>query len=168
MLAEIADTGLSTTKLDIAARHALAGYAVVQREVPVHTLDTIWRRHVEGDIHFLKIDVEGGEADVLAGIDLSTLRPWVIVVEATAPLSCAPSHEAWEAMLLAAKYRHAHDDGLNRYYVAEEHATLTAAFAGASTLPMMRACELVVHDQSLLPAQRFDSASRSFLDLDFP
>ncbi|MEP7085304.1 MAG: FkbM family methyltransferase, partial [Betaproteobacteria bacterium] len=69
IIAEIADTGLSTADVDVAARHARNGYPVLSREVPMLTLDTIWTRHVTGEVHFLKVDVEGKEAAVLAGID---------------------------------------------------------------------------------------------------
>lgn len=168
ILGEIADTGLSTADPDVATRHARSGYAVVHREVPMLTLDTIWQRHVDGDVHFLKIDVEGSEDDVLAGIDLATRRPWVIVVEATAPLTNVPSHGTWEPRLLGARYRYAHDDGLNRYYVAEEHAALIAAFAAGATLPVTRAVELVAHDEALGPEQRFEPSGRPYLDTSIP
>jgi FkbM family methyltransferase len=167
-LGEIAETGLSTTDPGVAARHGRSGYAVVHREVPMLTLDTIWQRHAAGEIHFLKIDVEGGESDVLAGIDLATRRPWVIVVEATAPLTNIPTHDAWEPRLLDAHYRFAHDDGLNRYYVAEEHAALIASFAASPTLPLIRAAELVALDQALAPARRFDPLGRPYLDSGVP
>ena len=57
---------------------------------------------VPADIHFMVIDTEGTEADVLAGLDLTRWRPWILVVEATHPRTPTPSHEAWEPDLLAA------------------------------------------------------------------
>ena len=72
------------------------------------------------DIDFLKIDVEGSEADVLTGMDLSRWRPAVIVVEATRPMTTLPSQEAWEPGLLTQAYRFVWFDGLNRFYLAEE------------------------------------------------
>ena len=169
VISEIAETGLSTADAEVAAHHARTGYPVVPREVPLLMLDTIWRRHVDGEIHFLKIDVEGSEADVLAGLDLAQRRPWIIVVEATAPLTGRPTHAGWEPRLLAARYRHAHDDGLNRYYVAEEHAGRVAAFgADAARVPVIRAVELVAGDEALPPEQRFDPSAIPFLDASAP
>jgi FkbM family methyltransferase len=80
-------------------------------------------------IQFLKIDVEGAEAEVIASGDWTRFRPAVVVVEAVATMDSRPTHEAWEPMLLAANYEFAVFDGLNRFYVAEESAHLAAALA---------------------------------------
>ena len=167
-LQEIPGTGLSTTDATLAAQHARRGFEASQRNVPMLALDTIWQRHIDGEVHFLKIDVEGGEADVLAGIDLSLHRPWVIVVEATMPLSNQPSHAAWEDRLVGYRYRLAHDDGLNRYYVAEEHDNLVPAFRGPPAFTVARAAETVARDPSLRDEQRFDPFAVRFLDLNAP
>ena len=55
------------------------GYGFTVETVPVRTLDSILEEHGVTAIDFLKIDVEGSEADVLAGIDLARWRPTVIV-----------------------------------------------------------------------------------------
>jgi len=73
------------------------------------------------DVHWLKIDVEGMEEQVLRGWDSTRLRPWIVLVEATAPLSREATHANWEPLLLAAGYVFAYFDGLNRFYVAQEH-----------------------------------------------
>ena len=75
-------------------------------------------------IDFLKVDVEGGESDVLASIDLRRFRPLVIVVEAIEPLTHRLSHAGWEPRVLESGYVHAAFDGINRFYVAEERAEL--------------------------------------------
>jgi hypothetical protein len=75
-------------------------------------------------VHFLKVDVEGFEADVLRGMDFSICRPWIVVVEAIMPNSRDSNHAAWEALVTDHQYRFVWFDGLNRYYVAEEHAEL--------------------------------------------
>ncbi len=90
----------------------------------VSTLDAICAAHVEGPIHFLKIDVEGLEGAVLRGLDLNRWRPWLILAET--PFDHDPE---WKAPLLAAGYRFVHFDGLNGYYLAEEQARLEGAFA---------------------------------------
>jgi len=58
-LYEIPGSGLSTADAAIAARHADAGYAVREYDVPCRRLDGIFAEHRVGEIHFLKIDVEG-------------------------------------------------------------------------------------------------------------
>ncbi len=98
----------------------------------VTTLAALCAQHRHERIDWLKIDVEGAEADVLAGNDWARFRPRVVLIEAIAPGSMEPSHEAWEPDLLAAGYRFAFFDGLNRWYVADEAAALASRFPPAS------------------------------------
>ena len=127
-LYDIPDTGLSTLDSSIAQRHHSTGCQVNTLSVPVLTLDTLLTRHAIGkDIHFLKIDVEGAETQVLQSASLSQFRPWIIIVEATAPRSPQTNHHDWEHLLLGRQYTFAYFDGLNRFYVAQEHSQLLAA-----------------------------------------
>jgi hypothetical protein len=111
---------LSTLDAAVAARNRADGRAVREHPVEVTTLAHVCRRHAPGEIHFLKIDVEGAEAQVLAGADFSAFRPWIVVVEATLPMSQDDASAEWEPALLAARYRFAWFDGLNRFYVSDE------------------------------------------------
>jgi len=97
--------------------------------VPVRTLASVCAEHGSGEIHFLKIDVEGGEDKVLSGADFQRFRPWIVVVEATRPNSTEHVYQHWEPLLTSANYECVYDDGLNRFYVAAEHAGLKPAFA---------------------------------------
>lgn len=108
----------------------LEGRTVATRVVSVSTLASIWDQHVPAghEVHFLKVDVEGGEREVLEGLDWRSRRPWVVVVEATRPNSTEPSHAAWENLLLDAGYAVVHRDGINRFYLASEHEELLSAF----------------------------------------
>lgn len=101
-----------------------AGYATHRREM--RTLASICAEHAPERIDWLKIDVEGAEAEVLAGNDWTRHRPRVVLVEAVAPGTMAPSHEAWEPILLEAGYGFVFFDGLNRFYVADEEQALAA------------------------------------------
>ena len=121
-------TGLSTFDAAEAARHAADGAAVEAIEAPVTTLAQICRAHIDGPVHFLKIDAEGAEAEVLAGADFTAVRPWIVLVEATGPLTEADTSTAWEPILLEARYDRVWFDGLNRYYLAREHAALARHF----------------------------------------
>ena len=121
-----ADTGLSTTDAAMAGEYDPARFGVNRTEVEVDTLAAVCRRHAPGPIHVLKVDVEGAERAVLAGADFAAFRPWVVLVEATAPMSTVETHLGWEGILLAAGYRFVWFDGLNRFYVAEERAEALA------------------------------------------
>jgi FkbM family methyltransferase len=116
------ETGWSTLSPAIAREHREAGWAMQEYKVRLARLSEVCDLHAPADIHFLKIDVEGAEAAVLAGADFKRHRPWIIVVEATAPNSPLENHLAWENLLLQAGYQPAYFDGLNRYYVADEKA----------------------------------------------
>lgn len=118
--------GLSTTVRE----HAHAAEKEVGRDaealtLPVTTLAVLCDRH-PGSIDFLKVDVEGAEADVLAGGDWERFRPKVIVVEAIKPFTLAPAWDEWEPLLARHGYAYVWDDELNRYYVAAEASALAA------------------------------------------
>ncbi|MDX2288400.1 MAG: FkbM family methyltransferase [Hyphomicrobiaceae bacterium] len=112
--------GLSTMSPQNAEGSTVHGDAYETVRMPVTTLSALCEAHGVTAIDFLKVDVEGAEADVLAGNDWSRYRPAVVVVEAIAPGTNAPSHAAWEPILLAAGYSFRLDDTLNRFYVADE------------------------------------------------
>ncbi len=80
------------------------------------------------DIDFLKIDVEGWESEVLKGLDLRQYRPIVILIEATVPQTHIESHMEWEPGVLGADYSFVYFDGVNRFYLANEHAGLKKHF----------------------------------------
>jgi FkbM family methyltransferase len=115
------------------AVHARAAGAVDQiREVTVlrRRLAAILEEHA-GDrtIHFLKVDVEGAEPQVLASSDWTRFRPVVVVVESIESLSTTSTHETWEQILLDAEYRFAAFDGINRFYVDRGHEDLIPVLA---------------------------------------
>jgi FkbM family methyltransferase len=120
----VPDTGLSTTVDAVSDHHADLGIEHEDITVPVTTLDALLTQQgfAGHDIHFLLVDVEGAEKDVLDGLDLTVWRPWVLVIEATAPNSTEQTHHEWEAGVLHAGYQFCLFDGLSRYYVADEHA----------------------------------------------
>jgi FkbM family methyltransferase len=125
---DVPDTGLSTIDAEVARHHAEAGRQVIEQKVRVTTLTDVCNVHAPGQIHFLKIDVEGFEKPVLQGMDFKRWRPWILVIEATRPQSTETVHEEWENLVTGAGYRFAYFDGLNHYYVADEHPELAAAF----------------------------------------
>jgi FkbM family methyltransferase len=120
--------GLSTASPDHAAAAEAAGVAGRRIAKPVTTLVAIMAAHAPVVVDVLKIDVEGHEADVIAGNDWSRFRPKVVLVEAIEPLSMKDSSHRFEPALLSAGYRFAYFDNLNRWYVAEEAAELLPLF----------------------------------------
>ena len=123
-------TGLSTLDETIAQKHISAGWTNDKQDVEVITLATLWKQYVPAgqDVHFLRVDVECFEEAVIRGNNWSKYRSWVVVVEATLPMSQQESYESWEPILLTAGYLFTYADGLNRFYVADEHAELLLAF----------------------------------------
>jgi FkbM family methyltransferase len=110
--------------------HALTqdGWHIEEISVPVRTLSSIVGEYGDGPVHFLKVDAEGSEFAVLAGANLARFRPWIVIVEATAPNTQVPTHEGWERLVLEADYRFAWFDGLNRFYVSSEREDLLSSF----------------------------------------
>jgi FkbM family methyltransferase len=124
------NAGLSTLMPDVAALHEAKGLQAKREQIEVSTLADVWRENVGShDVHFLKIDVEGAERQVLLGNDWSSCRPWIIVVEATVPMTQIASYEGWEPIILSAHYQMAYSDGLNRFYVAAERLDISPAFS---------------------------------------
>ncbi len=102
------------------------GATFATMRMPITRLSALTSAHGVTAIDFLKIDVEGAEADVLAGADWQHCRPRLVLVEAVAPGSMADSFGDWEPQLIGRGYRFVFFDGLNRFYVAEEAADLVA------------------------------------------
>lgn len=123
---DVADTGLSTLDEQIAQEHRDAGFQVSEVRVPAVTLDDVLELAGPGEIHWLKIDVEGAEREVVQGWK-GPHRPWVLVIEATRPQSPELSHHEWDPLVLGKGYTFAYFDGLNRFYVSDAHAELAAS-----------------------------------------
>ncbi len=117
--------GFSTTLEQHARKAEAFGAGYRKLRLPSVTLATLCETQLTGpgasDIDFLKVDVEGAEAEVFAGADFKRFRPKVIVAEAVAPGSGEANWQDWEPKLLSHGYRFALFDTLNRFYVAEEH-----------------------------------------------
>ncbi|PAJ77199.1 FkbM family methyltransferase [Burkholderia ubonensis] len=128
-LYEIDARGLSTNAPEIANRYRESGRVYGEREVEVRTLADVCEAYAPRDIHFLKIDVEGFERNVLLGADFKRFRPWILVIESTEPNSPVDNSAEWESIVTDAGYEYAYFDGLNRFYVAAEHRDLKPRIA---------------------------------------
>ncbi|RAN32874.1 FkbM family methyltransferase [Hyphomonas pacifica] len=121
-------TGLTTAVEKYAEQHQEDGCEVnriVVECIPLaEVLEQFNRRHV----HWLKIDVEGMENSVLKSWGNHPTRPWIVVVESTEPLSQKSAHDEWENELTGRGYSFVYFDGVNRFYVHEDHADLESSF----------------------------------------
>jgi FkbM family methyltransferase len=123
------------------------------------TLVELFDRHLENqEIGFLKVDVEGAEAEVVASSDWARFRPFVLVIEAIDPRTRAPSYASWEPMILQAGYEFAIDDGINRFYSRSDRPDLRQSLAqpvspidGFIQWPFLEAAQkAAVYEESLV------------------
>jgi FkbM family methyltransferase len=122
--------GLSSFDPSVHAHVPEAIERIEEIAIPQRRLESVLREHAaDRTIHFLKIDVEGAEAEVLASSDWASFRPIVVIAEAIESWSTSPTHETWENVLLDAGYQFAAFDGINRFYVDESHEHLIPILA---------------------------------------
>lgn len=126
---EIPNTGLSTGVPAIAKFHQDAGWTFQKILVPTISLASLLDYMGQDPIHWLKIDVEGMEADVIASWGDHPARPAALVIEATKPSTQQPTHEAWHAMVTARGYSEVLFDGLSRYFIHETESHRGEALA---------------------------------------
>jgi FkbM family methyltransferase len=110
----------------------LIGGRTVARTVDVsqESLMTLLHRaswDLDEDVHFLILDVEGGELRALGGIDLNRVRPWVIVIESIHPVT-RTVYRPWRHLLDASGYTRVLFDGVSDFYLAREKAHLSDRF----------------------------------------
>ena len=115
--------GLSTGDAELAEAHRAEGWEIAMIDTQIRTLADVCEEFVSGPIHFLKIDVEGNEAKVIDGADFGRWRPWIHVIEST-----PTRNDPWEPTVLAAGYTPVLFDGLNCFFLADEHLDLRSAF----------------------------------------
>ena len=125
---EFPDTGLSPGDVFTAEAHRKAGFLAIETIVQTVTIDQLLDQFSSSEIHWLKLDVEGYEGQVLASWCISPVRPWVLVIESTKPLSKELTHYSWEDGILGKGYRFAYFDGLNRFYVSDRRLELLKSF----------------------------------------
>jgi FkbM family methyltransferase len=124
----IEDTGLSTGHAEIADLHSSLPFTQKKINVLKMSLLELFEAQAIVDIHWLKIDVEGMEEEVLRSWEGHSARPWILVLESTLPNSPEQNHSIWESEVVARGYSFAYFDGLNRFYVHERHSELLSMF----------------------------------------
>ncbi len=120
--------GWSTTDQNISDTQKKKGTISEIRTIEAKSLDQICNEYHQDEVHFLKIDVEGAEKDVLESFSFQEVRPWILVIEATKPGTPIDISSEWESIITAHQYTFVYFDGLNKYYIADEHKELTNSF----------------------------------------
>ena len=170
---EIPGGGLSTARKEIAEEHSKnLDCQIVENLVTAVTLDDVLELAPGDDIHWLKIDVEGFEREVLSGWREAARHPWVIVIEATYPNTQIDTCEQWEPLVQEKGYMLVYQDGLNRFYLSDRHAELQPRFlfppnvfdgfqlSGTATSLTRYLTERLDQERVTLRAQQADSESQ--------
>lgn len=153
---EVADTGLSTLDLDVAAGYTDRWETRTVRR-PTRTLAGVLSEHRLPEIHFLKIDVEGAEHQVLRGADFAAHRPWIVLVESIRPDTGEPSHESWEPILEEADYVMLAFDGVNRFYAARERFDAIEPHFRSPVNVLDDFIPVAMHDADVVHRERADA-----------
>jgi len=130
------DSGTSTCDPKIIEKHKRQGYAYEEIIIQVKTLSSVVREYVNTvqPIHFCKVDVEGFEKEVLEGLDLENIRPWIFVIESISPGTSKQKYKEWEEILIKNGYTFSLEEKLNRYYLSKEKESLSNKFLSSKQL----------------------------------
>ncbi len=120
----IEGTGLSTKFAVNAEKAKERGFNSATVVVPAVRTSQIFDSSGLIEVHFLSIDVEGEEFAVLSGLDFDIHRPWIICVEGILPGEFKKTQDGVRDLLLGKNYLHTHFDGLNDWFVSEEHSSI--------------------------------------------
>jgi FkbM family methyltransferase len=127
---EIQNSGLSSLMKDSVVVGQRYGFRKSRSyDVQVWPLSRVFDEYCKDvETHFLKIDVEGLEREVLLGAELKRNRPWIILIEAVRPGTSEGCWSDWEKEITNSGYKFVWFDGLNRFYIREESEELSEHF----------------------------------------
>lgn len=120
--------GWTTSSDTLAQEHKHNGHHGNFHQTPVYALHNICEKYAHDEIHFLKVDVHGMEQQVFEGMDFLRFRPWIMLVKLAPPDALADAYDTWDRIITSYYYFLVYTDGLNRFYLADEHAGLTRHF----------------------------------------
>lgn len=105
------------------------GRTIRTHEVEALSLESICERYTVGRvIDFMKIDVEGGELEVLQSANWQRFRPILLVVEAVVVNGREETWMCWESVITKNGYQKVWFDGLNNFYLRSESLHLKKHF----------------------------------------
>jgi FkbM family methyltransferase len=111
--------GWATIETSVATALEASSAGIESQQVAIRTLASVFAEHEIASVDVLKIDVEGAEAAVVAGLDLDRVRPRVVLVEGVAPIIGRTAGDDAVNLLINAGYIHCMFDGLNHYLTSE-------------------------------------------------
>lgn len=119
----------STSDEDVLAQLKAQGRTARTHEVDVISLRDVCERFAAGrEIDFMKIDVEGGELEVIRSADWRRFRPVLLVIEAVVVNGREQTWATWEPDILGNGYEKVWFDGLNNFYLRSENLALKEHF----------------------------------------
>jgi FkbM family methyltransferase len=105
------------------------GRTVRTHDIEVVSLKDVCERYAGGRvIDFMKIDVEGGELEVLQSADWQRFRPILLVIEAVVVNGREETWMGWEPVITEHGYEKVWFDGLNNFYLRRESLHLSKHF----------------------------------------
>jgi len=147
MLRSYKNGGLSTFSTDIKQQYEKDPSSVTAEftdiEVPVLTLNELYKQHSLPIVNFMKVDVEGLEYAVLEGNDWKANRPQLLCIESN------HMSKDWSKILLDNNYAEIFFDGLNKYY-ADKHVESLRAFDYVKFVILERGGGLRIEDYNVM------------------
>lgn len=125
---EFNQSGLSTASPEVARLHGESGLHSSETTVDCITLAQLLNSYSHREIHWLKIDVEGYEGEVIRSWAPSSVRPWILCIEAVDPVTHVDVSARWEPLIVDLGYAAVYFDGLNKFYLSEDHGELRRHF----------------------------------------
>jgi FkbM family methyltransferase len=119
----------STSNKEVMSLLKEQGRTIRSHDVELITLKEICERFA-GDrvIDFMKLDIEGGELEVLQSADWQRFRPIVLVIEGVVVNGRQQNWMSWESVVVEHGYQKVWFDGLNNFYLRHESLHLKEHF----------------------------------------
>lgn len=123
--------GLSTMSHDTQSAHAASRPEANFKDIEIKVTclaDLLAVHRSTGEIHMLKVDVEGLELEVLLGNDWLRFRPWVLCLERNLDQARG---DAIVSFVQSHRYAAVYFDGINDFMVAQEQMRIWNEFSYA-------------------------------------
>jgi FkbM family methyltransferase len=126
-IAELPENSTSDERVMLSLKEQ--GRTIQTHDTEVVSLKELCERYADDRvIDFMKIDVEGGELEVLQSADWQRFRPVLLVIEAVVVNGREETWAQWEWVVTGQGYEKVWFDGLNNYYLRHESLNLKEHF----------------------------------------
>lgn len=99
-----------------------SGHSFAKRKVCMLPLNDIFQKNLNRDIHFLRLNINGCTKEVLRTLDTGIVKPWIIIISQSVDSLKNREYTDWEPYLLNNGYHFTYSDGVNRFYLSDEHS----------------------------------------------